>query len=300
MSVSLSASPPGTVTQRAPAGACDCHIHIVPPQSQYPFSPDRSYTPRTALLSDLKRMHGRIGIERFVIVTPSTYGTDNQVTLDVIAEHGVASTRGVAVIDMGISDAGLERLHQGGVRGIRINMEVRKETDPQVGMQRLREAAKRIAGLGWHIQANVRLSVIQALADDLAALPVILVFDHYGHAKGELGVIQQGFRDMLELLRSGRAYVKLSAPYQAGTAPEYHDLTALALACVEANRERVLWGSNWPHPDLRPIPGYTGQDPRPYREVDDDAAFNFVARWAPDAALRQALFTDNPARLYDF
>jgi len=296
----MSANPSSSVPLRAPAGACDCHIHIIPPPSQFPFSPDRSYTPQTALLADLVNMHQRIGIERFVIVTPSTYGTDNAVTLAVIQEHGLARTRGVAVIDMGISDAELERLHQGGVRGIRINMEVRKEADPQVGMQRLREAATRIAGLGWHIQANVRLSVIEALADDLAALPVTLVFDHYGHARAELGVTQPGFRQMLALLRGGRAYVKLSAPYQAGTAPEYPELAALAQACVEANRDRVLWGSNWPHPDLRAIPGYTVMEPRPYREVDDAAAFNFVARWAPDAALRQALFTDNHARLYDF
>ncbi|HEY4373229.1 MAG TPA: amidohydrolase family protein [Burkholderiales bacterium] len=294
----MSAPSPGRL--RAPAGACDCHIHIIPPQAQHPFSPDRSYTPRTAVLADLNAMHGQVGIERLVIVTPSTYGTDNAVTLEVIRENGLERTRGVAVIDMDISDAGLQRLHAGGVRGIRINMEVRREADPAEGMRRLQAAATRIAGSGWHIQANVRLSVIQALADELAALPVQLVFDHYGHARGAEGIAQPGFAEMLALLRDGRAYVKLSAPYQAGSAPQYPELVALAQACIAANRERVLWGSNWPHPDLRPIPGYTVHEPRPYREVDDAAAFDFVARYAPDTATRQALFTDNPARLYGF
>lgn len=284
---------------RAPRGACDCHIHVIPDSAQYPFAAGRSYTPPLATLAQLQAMHRQLGIERFVIITPSIYGVDNRVTVDTLRQLP-AQARGVAVIDETVPDAELERMAQAGVRGVRFNMEVHRQADPFVFLRKLDATAERIKHLGWHIQANVRLSVIEALADRLAALPVMLVIDHFGHPRTDLGVDQPGMGALLDLLRSGRSYVKLSAVYISSAAADYADLTPFAQACIEANTERVLWASNWPHPDLRHTAERSPFDITPYRVVDNEQIFNLLPQWTTDPTVQHAMLVDNPARLYGF
>jgi predicted TIM-barrel fold metal-dependent hydrolase len=283
-----------------PHGACDCHIHIIPDAELFPFSPQRGYTPPGASLKQLLAMHKQVGIERFVIVSPSVYGTDNRVTLDILRRLP-RHVRGVAVIDEKTSESELDDMHRLGVRGVRINMEVNREADPAPFLEKLEETARRIERLGWHIQANIRLSVIEAAQDRLAALPVMLVVDHFGHLRANLGLQQPGMQALLELLRAGRSYVKLSAVYQASSEADYSDMLPYARACIEANLQRVLWGSNWPHPDLRTIKERPAETVTPYRVVDNEAVFRLLPAWtAGDPAVLQALLVDNPARLYDF
>jgi predicted TIM-barrel fold metal-dependent hydrolase len=282
-----------------PHGACDCHVHVFPDSDLYAYASDRSYTPPAATLKQLLAMHKKLGIQRLVIVSPSVYGADNSVTLDVLRKLPMQA-RGVAVIDDSVSDAQLDQMAQAGVRGVRINMEVKGQADPAPFLAKLEATAERIARLGWHIQANIRLSVIDALADRLAALPVMLVVDHFGHPHADLGLEQPGMSALLALLESGRSYVKLSAVYQGSSRADYSDMTPFAKACINANVHRVLWGSNWPHPDLRHTADRAPSEITPYRVVDNEAIFSLIPRWTSDPNVVGALLVDNPARLYGF
>jgi predicted TIM-barrel fold metal-dependent hydrolase len=282
-----------------PHGACDCHVHVFPAPELHAYAPDRSYTPPVASLKQLQAMHKRLGIQRFVIVSPSVYGTDNSVTLEVLRKLPMQA-RGVAVIDDHVSDAQLDELARAGVRGVRINREVTGQADPAPFLEKLEATAARIARLGWHIQANIRLSVIDALADRLAGLPVMLVVDHFGHPHAELGVKQPGMGALLDLIKSGRSYVKLSSVYQGSAKSDYSDMTPFAQACIEANVHRVLWGSNWPHPDLRHTADRSASEITPYRVVDNEAIFSLIPRWTSDPNVVEALLVNNPARIYGF
>lgn len=283
-----------------PAGACDCHIHVIPDASEFPFTLERSYTPGPACLDDLQAMHRRLGIERFVIVTPSVYGADNAVTMKVLAQACLNVARGVAVIDENTTDAEMASMSRQGVCGVRINMEVRGDDDPAEFIKRARATALRIQPLGWHLQANIKLSVIASLTDQLTDLPVMLVVDHFAHARGAAGIHQPGFSSLLKMLRTGKAYVKLSAPYLGGTPPGYADMVPLAQACLDANPERVLWGSNWPHPDTRQLAGHSPFDVSPYQKIDDAAMFGLLANRVFQGTSRKQVLVDNPARLYGF
>jgi len=198
-------------------------------------------------------------------------------------------------------DTELERLRRGGVRGLRLNFETQGVADPMVAAERFRLAAARAAALGWHVQINTRLSIVEALADQFFASPATVVFDHFAQADAARGVDQPGFAALLRLVKSGRAYVKISAAYRISSrAPDYPDVAPLAQALIAANAERVLWGSDWPHPDGTRRPGRSSTDLAPPLPVDDDHVLNLLADWAPDAALRRTILVDNPARLYGF
>ena len=289
-------SQPATpVTFNVPAGACDCHLHVFGDPKQYPMFAGRSYTPEPARLDQARALHAALHVDRVVLVQPSIYGTDNRCMLDALKALG-ARARAVAVIDEATPERMLDQMQGAGVRGIRINLGTAGVTDPSVARQRLRAAVQRVKDRRWHIQMFTQLSVIEAIQDELSASPVPVVFDHFGQAQGALGVTQPGFSVLVNLVRTGKAYVKVSAPYMCSTnVPDYADMAPLAQALIGANRQRVLWGTNWPHANSAPPPGGTATDVTPLQRIDDGRVMNQLAVWAPDAGLRKTILVDNPA-----
>jgi predicted TIM-barrel fold metal-dependent hydrolase len=278
-----------------PRGACDCHVHIFDPE-HFPYANERVYTPPTASLADLRDLQTALHFDRIVIVQPSVYGTDNSCTLDAIRQLG-ARARGVAVIDQSTGTAALDDMAKAGVRGVRLNFETAGESDPAAIKRGIATVAEQVRSRNWHVQFNTSLRVIAALQDDFAALPFPVVFDHFARAKAALGPGQPGFDALLALVKSGRAYVKISAAYRTSDkAPDFPDTLPLAQALIAANPERIVWGSNWPHPGRGA--GRTAIAP-PYPS-DDGLLINQLPKWAPDAAIRRKILVDNPARLYGF
>ena len=295
------AAQPGTpVNFEVPTGACDCHTHIHGDPEKFPFFPGRVYTPETAQPEEMAALHKALHIQRVVIVTPSVYGTDNSATLYGMRAR-VADARGVAVIDEKTPESELDAMDRAGVRGIRLNLATGGTNDPKVGRQRFQMAVERLRHRGWHIQVYTNLAMITALNDLFSASPVPVVFDHFGGAQAALGPQQPGFAGLLELVRSGKAYVKLSGAYRASKlAPDYADVTPLAKALIASNPERVIWGTDWPHPNSTPPPGRKATEVTPLFQIDDGRLFNQLPVWAPDPAIRKKILVDNPARLYAF
>ncbi len=284
-----------------PSGACDTHVHVIPDPAQFPFWSGRVYTPPVDTADDLLALQQALHLDRVVIVTPSVYGTDNAATLDGIKKLGLQRARGVAVVAPSISPAELDALHAAGMRGIRVNLEQGGVTDPSVAARLLAEAVARISGTKFHLQIYARLTLVAALYERFEALPVPVVFDHFAGAQAALGEGQPGFDAVLKLVRSGKAYVKISGAYRASSnAPDYPDVAPLARALISANADRIVWGTDWPHPDSRILPDRKATDIAPPLPVDDGRLLNLLAEWAPDAALRQKILVDNPARLYGF
>jgi predicted TIM-barrel fold metal-dependent hydrolase len=289
------ASQPSTkVNFDVPAGACDCHTHIHGDPAKFPWFAGRTYTPEMALPEEMTALHKAIRMQRVVIVTPSVYGTDNSATIYGMGARG-QDARGVAVIDEKTPDAELDRLVSLGFKGIRINVANAGINDPKVVTERFLAAANRVKSRNWHVQLNTTLPVIAAMKDTFAASPVTLVFDHYGNAREELGVGQPGFSDLVDLVKSGKAYVKISVT--AGPRSNYGYFTPLAQMLISANVDRILWGTNWPHPNA--VDGSTAKV-TPLWDVDDGLVLNLLPAWAPDAAVRKKILVDNPARLYEF
>lgn len=283
-----------------PPGACDCHVHVFPDPAQFPFWSGRVYTPPVATAEDLLALQKALHLDRVVIVTPSVYGTDNRATLDGIKQLG-ARARGVAVIGPETKPADLDALAAGGIRGVRVNLEQGGVSDPAAAGKLLDAAVAQISGRPWHLQIYARLSVVAGVQDRLASVPVPLVFDHFAGAQAALGVNQPGFGAVIDLVRAGKAYVKISGAYRASKeAPNYPDVAPLARALIGANADRIVWGTDWPHPDPAKVPGRQPTDIAPPIPVDDGRVFNLLAEWAPDPAVRKKILVDNPARLYGF
>jgi predicted TIM-barrel fold metal-dependent hydrolase len=283
-----------------PRGACDCHTHVFGPPAQFPFAAERTYTPGEASLEELLALQADLHLDRVVIVHPSVYGTDNACTVDAL--HRLEGRgRGVAVIADDITAAELDALHRAGVRGIRLNLATAGVHDPKIARRRLAAAAARVAPLNWHVQIYTTLTMVAALQIELAAVPVPLVIDHFGGADAAAGPTQPGFAALLALVSAGKTYVKLSAPYRSSSQrPDYGDVAALAAALIAANPERMLWGSDWPHPGGGHKRGQSIEEIEPFFPEDDGKTLNLLADWAPDPALRRRILVDNPARLYDF
>jgi predicted TIM-barrel fold metal-dependent hydrolase len=261
-----------------PPRACDCHVHIFGPPQRYPLARERTYTPPEAPVEGLLALQERLGLERVVVVQPSVYGTDNSCTLDALRRLGPRA-RGVAVIDARAPQDELELMRRAGVRGVRVNLQTGGRDDPAS----IEEAAKRAAPLGWHVQVFTRVPVLR----QLGALPVTLVVDHFG-----LPQSMDDVRYLASLIREGNAYVKLSGQHRLPMDPGL-----VVRALLEANSERCVWGSDWPHP-------FSGaRDPRtvqPFDPIDDAAALERLRGWVGDPALFRKILVDNPARLYDF
>ena len=295
------ASQPATpVNFDVPAGACDCHTHIHGDPEKFPFFAGRVYTPEPASPEEMSALHRALHVERVVIVTPSVYGSDNSATLFGMKVRG-ATARGVAVVDDKTPETDLDAMGQAGFRGIRLNLATGGVNDPGVGRPRFQAAVERVKARGWHVQLFTSLAMITAIKDLVASSPVPVVFDHFGGAQAELGTGQPGFSDLLDLVKSGKAYVKISGAYRASKlAPDYPDAAPLAQALIAANPDRIVWGSDWPHPDSSMQPGRKATDLAPLYQIDDGRLFNQLPLWAPDAAIRKTILVDNPARLYGF
>ncbi len=294
-------SQPATkITFPIPPGACDCHTHIHGDPAKFPWFEGRVYTPELASPEEMKALHKALHIQRVVIVTPSVYGTDNSATLFGMKARG-KDARGVAVIGPKNSDAELDAMAKAGIRGVRVNLATGGTNDPDEAKRRFKAAVDRVKDRGWHVQVYTNASMIPLIKDTIATAPVTVVFDHFGGAQAEKGVQQPGFPELVELVKSGKAYVKISGAYRASKlAPDYTDVIPFAKALIAANPERIIWGTDWPHPDSVTPPGKKPTDVTPMLQIDDGRLLNQLAVWEPDAAVRKKILVDNPTRLYKF
>ncbi|HRM94067.1 MAG: amidohydrolase family protein [Alicycliphilus sp.] len=271
--------------RRLPPLACDSHMHIFDPR--FAPSPHWKRTPPDAPVAAYRRLQQRLGTQRTVVVTPSTYGTDNACTLDALDQLGDGA-RGVAVVAQDVGDAELDRLHARRVRGLRVNFVTPQswgETTPQMLATLARKAARLPL---WHIQVFMHPEQIVALESVLAALPVPLVIDHLGRIDPDGGPSADGYGALRRLLDGGNTWVKLSGAYMRSTAPAYADTLVLAQALVRAAPERLVWGSDWPHTTAAP------------GTVNDADLVDLLRAWAGSDAAMDRILVDNPARLYGF
>jgi D-galactarolactone isomerase len=267
---------------KAPANACDCHMHIY--DAKYPTDPKATLKPADALVADYKLLQKRIGTSRNVVVTPSTYGTDNRVTLDAIAQIG-PTARGVAVVDATVTDAELKRLNGLGIRGIRFNLVQAGATTAEM----IEPLSRRVNDLGWHIQIHMKGEQIAGIEDLLLRVPSPIVFDHLGRLAQPNALDNPGFKTISKLIDKGRTWVKLSGAYQDTKVgpPTYSDTVAVARAYIKAAPERMVWASDWPHPTEKDKP-------------DDAVLFDLLTEWAPEEEMRTRILVQNPATLYGF
>lgn len=281
-----------------PQNACDCHTHIIGDPQQFPFVPNRVYMPDTALPEEMSELHRALHIKRVVIVTASFHGSDNSSTLYGMKARG-ADARGVAVINDKTSDSDLDAMQRAGIRGIRLNLHTGGTNDPSIARGQVQAAIDRVKSRNWHVQMYTSLTVISGIKDVVMASPVPVVFDHFGGARAALGPDQPGFADLLALVKSGKAYVKISAAYRVSKqSPDYPDVAPLAKALIGANLDRIVWGTDWPHTNSGA--GKKPTEVSPHSQIDDGRLMNQLAVWAPDPAARKKILVDNPARLYDF
>jgi predicted TIM-barrel fold metal-dependent hydrolase len=293
------AQPRTKVTFAVPPGATDCATHIYNDPKRHPFFEGRTYTPEPATVPELKQMMRTLSLDRVVVVQASTHGTDNAIVIDSIRELGPGA-RGVAVIDDKTTDASLDEMHRGGVRGIRLSLGNLGVTDLAATRQRLKTAAARMKRRkGWSVLISGTPETWAALRADLAAFPVPIVIDHFGEPRVADGVGQAGFAAVLSLVKSGKAYVKLSNA-DTLTQSDMSDVTPYAKALIAANPQRAVFGTAWPHPSAGGVPGRKSTDLALHRQTDDGRVMNMLAVWAPDAAMRKMILVDNAARLYDF
>jgi predicted TIM-barrel fold metal-dependent hydrolase len=294
------AQPETAVNFEVPAGACDCHTHIFGDPKKFPLFSGRVYTPETASPEEMSALHRALHMQRVVIVTPSVYGTDNSASIYGIKARG-ETARGVAVIDDKTPDSALDAMNKAGFRGIRINLATVGQSDASLGRRRFQASVDRAKSRNWHIQLYVNLAVVSAIKDLVQASPVPVVFDHFGGAQAAQGLQQPGFADLVDLVRSGKAYVKISGAYRASTqAPDYPDVAPFAKALIAANADRIVWGSDWPHPNSTTPEGHAVTEVTPLFQIDDGKLLNQLAVWAPDAGIRKKILVDNPVRLYGF
>ncbi len=271
-----------TPTLNAPPAACDCHIHIY--EDRFPVVSHATFKPRHAPLAEYREVQKALGLSRAVIVQPNGYGSDNRCTLEAMAELGDAA-RGVVVVPPDTPDAELERLTRAGVRGIRYFL----LPGGTLGWDSLETMAARVRNFGWHIQLQLDGRELPRYEEALARLPAQLVIDHNGKFLEPVATAHPAFQSLLRLLRGGNTWVKLSAPYETSKRgpPHYADVGALARALVDANPERCVWASNWPHP---------GRDPG----FENAPLLDLLLEWAEDEPTRRRILADNPARLYGF
>jgi 2-pyrone-4,6-dicarboxylate lactonase len=269
---------------KLPPKAVDCHAHVFGPKDQYPYAAARLYTPPPVLLEDYFAMHRATGFQRGVLVQTGLYGNDNSFIVDSIKAHPTR-LRGIALIGEDISDKELQHLADNGVRGFRVNRTAK--TGLAFGVAR--RLSERVKDLGWHVQFLLDIEDHPDLDTMLGSFATEVVIDHLGRPDPRRGLGAPGFQALLRLLKSGRGWVKLSAPYRTSLdEPPYPDMTPFAHALVEAAPGRLVWGSDWPHVLLeKTMP-------------NDGDLVDQIAVWVPDEAVRKRILVDNAERLYGF
>jgi predicted TIM-barrel fold metal-dependent hydrolase len=271
---------------RPPALACDAHCHIFGPAAKFPYAADAPYWPPDAPFEALKKLHSILGIERAVIVHASCHGADMRVTLDAIA-RSEGRYRGTAIIDESYGDEEFRRMHEGGIRGVRFNFV--KHLGGRPDMAFFDRTVARLEEMGWHLILHLDAGDIVELRAKLEAIRVPMVIDHMGRVKAAQGLGQEPFKVLLAFMRNPNTWVKVcGAERVSSEGPPFHDALPFARALIEAAPDRILWGTDWPHPNVgRHMP-------------NDGELVDLFALMAPEPALQQKILVDNPARLYAF
>jgi 2-pyrone-4,6-dicarboxylate lactonase len=268
-----------------PPGACDAHCHVFGPAAKFPYSADRSYTPPDAPVEHLRRLHAHLGISRAVIVHASCHGSEMDVTLDAIASSG-GQYRGVAVVADSVTDRELARLHDGGIRGIRFNFVKHLGGVPDLGV--FYRLLSRIKPLGWHIVLHFDAGDLLEQQELLARIDVPFIIDHMGRVKAADGLDQRPFQSLLSLYRQNPlAWIKICGAERVSVGKRpFRDAVPFAQALIDVDPDRLLWGTDWPHPNI------TKDMP------NDGELVDLLGEICPDAALRARILVDNPTRMY--
>ncbi len=275
---------------KVPALACDSHFHVFGPPDRFPYVHELRYIPPVSPLEDYLELSRQLGLQRMVFVQPSAYGKDNSCMLEAMAVMG-QRCRGIVDIDEGIAEKELERFHDLGVRGLRINVAPYKSyeagfADKLIG--RIKRLGDRARGLGWHLQFLSPGWLVQELIPVLRKLPVPFVIDHMGVFPPEEGIENPGFQELLGILGDGRCWVKLTGVYRVSTdLPEFKDMVPFAQALIAKAPDRILWGSDFPHLSFAD-------------KVNSLDLFNLLPVWAPDEIQRYKILVDNPQNLFKF
>jgi len=272
-----------------PKGAIDTHVHVF--EKKYPLSPGRGYNPPDSTLADLKHLHKTLGVDRVVFTQPSVYGTDNSAILDGMAALNAETpnrARGVVAITMDISDQELAALDAHGVRGVRLNTD--NKGGMPVEMDAIPELEARIAPFGWHLEFLFPGKDILDLMPVFKKLKAPMSIGHFAYQPATAGVQAPGFQALLELMRRGNAWMKISGANRVSATdlPPYDDVKPLAQALIAAAPERIMWGTDWPHPNKYVV-----------NPNDGDLADAF-GDWVTDATMRQKIMVDTPAAFYRF
>lgn len=277
--------PPSRFTP--PPDACNGHVHVFGPAHRFPYAADRAYTPPDSGFEELEDHQRILGLTRAIVVQASCHGTDNAAMLDALQRAG-GRYAGVALIDDSHTDADLEDMHEAGVRGIRFNFVAHLGGAPEPAF--FWRQVERIAPLGWHVELHFAAHDLEANEDLFERLPVPYIIDAMGRVDATAGLDQPPFQRLLHMLRTDeRAWVKVSGAERltADGPPPYDDVVPYARALIEAAPDRALWGSEWPHPNVRHMP-------------DDGDLLDLLADHAPDEQTRNRILVENPTRLYDF
>ena len=272
---------------RPPAGACDAHCHIFGPGDKYPYAADRTYTPPDAPLEKFRELQSILGLERAVLVNASCHGSDNSVIVDAIATSG-GQYRGVANADDSFTARDYDRLHAGGIRGVRFNFVKHLGGMPDMG--EFHRIIARIRPLGWHVALHFDAGDLVEHRDLLRDMPVPFIIDHMGRVPTKAGLEQEPFRHLLGVLKTNeRCWVKISGSERiASNGPPFTDAVPFARALIEAAPDRILWGTDWPHPNIAK-----------YMPNDGDLV-DLIPLMAPEGELQRKILVDNPHRLYQF
>jgi predicted TIM-barrel fold metal-dependent hydrolase len=279
-----------------PPFATDCHTHLFGPSDRFPYREDRAYTPSDAGEAEARRMLAMLGLERIVLVHASVYG-DNRRLLSGLELLGAAA-RGVAVLGSGETAADLRDWAARGVAGVRINNVSISTMSPSAVADTVLASARRVADLGWHVQVLLRGNDLRAVLERAPTFPAPLVIDHFGHLSADAAE-DQDLRDLLtDRLAAGQCWIKLSASYRlAGDGRAA--ARALTRRFIAANPERLLWGSDWPHPPENRAPEMR-LVPQPFRPVDTARLLADFLDTVPETVARHRILVDNPAALYRF
>ena len=270
-------------TFKLPPGSTDAHCHVFGPGDTFPYAPNRRYTPEDAPKEMLRALHDYLGIDRAVIVQASCHGIDNRAMLDCIASDP-KRYRGVAIVDDSFTDADFDRLDKGGVRGARFNFVKHLGGAPDMAV--FNRVIDRIKGRGWHVVLHIDAPDIVPLSDMMKKLPLPFVVDHMGRVPAAAGVDQPPLRALIELSKLENCWIKVCGSERISL-PPYAAAVPIAHALVEAAPSRVLWGTDFPHPNAT-------------HEADEGELVDLVPQFAGTTLAQQRLLVDNPARLYGF
>jgi len=286
--------------KKLPNHACDCHVHIFNPE-KFPYSMQRTYTPGSALVSNLLAMENQLGIERVVLVQPSPYGKDNRALLDALQQLGLAKARSIVVIDPNnVTGAQLQDMESMGVRGIRLNLEINGQRDTAVASKLFKEAASKVVHLNWLIELYADVAVLAALAPVINDIGCPVLLDHFAGIKVHKAAEEQkDIETVLNAAQSGNINIKLSAPYRASRNENYADVEPLLLRMIEALPNHVVWGSDWPHTGSSESRSADLDKIEPFRNEDAGKNLNQLIRQCKDGDVDRILVS-NPARIFRF